>query len=162
MSSKRGSCGNGKCECRYPKDNCGTDQYLYYKEGKITLKEKVLPCEYDYISCCTTRKPNCGALIPGSQRCNDIMYNYCSNNFDDICKTVCSNPVNYPSWCDTIGEKECDADPDGEICTYFCSDSRKHLYCPIKVIPYIPKEYSVLFYVACVICVLVLFLLLLL
>lgn len=159
-------CRKKICTCNYPSINCSNnEQYLYFKDGKLTYQQKVLPCQYDTIDCCINGKTsstcgNCGLLIPGSTECNTQLYNYCLNNFDDNCKTICANP-NYPSWCEDIGKEQCSTDPNGEICTYFCSTDNRYSFCPVKIVPYIPKQYSLLFYIACVISILILLLLLL-
>lgn len=148
--------------CRYPRPTCSSNkQVLYYKQGCKVYQQDVLPCGYNMFDCCTgeTSKTNCGLVTPNSTECTDYLYTQCTSNFDDRCKKICS-ASNYPSWCEVIGQEACDVNPKGDVCKYFCVNSA-FSFCPSdKVKPVVLHEYSWIFYIACVIIVLVLFLLL--
>lgn len=147
----------------YPQPYCQNDQQYIFSKYKCGIRKQLAyPRGNDLLSCCTGNKNiNCGLATPDSDTCRNYMKDYCSANFDNNCKKMCS-VSNSPNWCETIAEDQCQVNPQGEVCNFFCGVNSSYPFCPEKPIPqYQGKQYSYLFYIACVISVLVLFLLLL-
>ena len=153
------NCGNSikiNSSCLYPNNNrCGNEQYLYFKDGNKIKKTKIYPSNDELFNCCFNRKGNCGLAIPKSDICHDYLKDYCLDNFDDNCRRVCSSS-NPPNWCYDVGKDYCKSNPKSEVCTYFCS-KKKFDFCPVDDSNYIPKEYSWILYIACIIIILLLF-----